>query len=429
MVHAEQSATLIDSLMAEEISGEERRLLDLAADLRERGLKSESCNAYWDVLAINPRNETAQAALRKMRAEVTVTGLVPAPVDGAQLRALEDDSDSLELVEPEEIGELTAPDADRDSRRAPSIPRHRTERIRIPSRARPASSAPRPPARVTSTGESPAMSAPAEPDVLAALTGDLDPSPAGVSRTRSRVALVTLVVAVAGLLAMVWDTRRELSALSSELRAQRTTPAAASAPTPGPRTVPLTFGAATSIDYEAPLSGFITTRAEPGAVLQPGDLVAEIMPPRAYRRLSKARARYRWFKRRAKHSPAARRRARRAKADAIRAWRRGRKAHVRAVQRGIARPAAELGRVEAGSTVMKLEIPAMLSAELPPMDDLDVNATCRFTGEAEDAPCRLVFERGAGHDRVRVMLSNGDGRFLPGQSLDVVIEPGQKKPG
>lgn len=421
-----QSAALLDSLMAEEISSEERRLLELASDLRDRGLKSESCNAYWDVLALNPRNETAQAALRRMKAEVTVTGIVPPPIDNAQLDSLEDLSDSMELIESVEVDPGSRTPVEPDSVRRAAVPRHRSERVRIPSRARPLSHAPRP-APEAPRG-SPAVEPRPEQDVLAALTGDIGPTADNASRIRSRVSLAVLMLAVIGLLAMVWDTRRELSILSTELRAQRTSPAPAAAKQ-APQTVELTFKAATSVEYEAPISGVVTTRARPGDLLQPGDLVAEIMTARAYRRLAKARARYRWLKRKARRAPRFRTRAEQARADAVRAWRRGRKSHVRAVQAGIARPVGELGPIEAGGTLMQLEAPALLSAELPQSDGLDVDATCRFTKEAADAACRLVFERGAGRDRVRVMLPNPDGRFLPGQSFDVIIEPGASPAG
>ena len=60
---------------------------------------------------------------------------------------------------------------------------------------------------------------------------------------------------------------------------------------------------------------------------------------------------------------------------------------------------------------------------LPPTAKIDLDSTCRFGGEAASEPCRLVFERsGTSSGRVRVLLDNDAGRFLPGQSLEVMID-------
>ncbi len=368
-------------------------MLELAARLEERGLRAESHHAYWDVLAINPRNRAAQAALRRLKGEVTVTGLVPPPVEQSQLDEL-DESEIIELVKPE-----PRPD--------PPPPRLRSEVIRIPNRTgvRDRSIArPPPPKRI-------------EQEVIAEITGDLDaPDPRG--RMRARVALGVLMLAVIGLLAMVWDTRRELSSLSTELRAQR--PAAASG---APQTIALTFGPATSIEYEAPVAGVVTSRADPGQLLQPGDLVAEIMNAGDYRRLVRARAKHRWLRRRAGRSAALEAKADEARDEALQLLKRGRRSYVRAAQRGIARPLLDLRRVQTGELLMRLDDPATLSAELPAGAGLAAGAVCRFTGEAAKEDCKLVFERGATGERVRVLLSNEGGRFLPGQTVEVTIEP------
>ncbi len=373
-------AASLHSLVQEEVSEEERRLLELALRLEEKGLNAEAHHAYWDVLAINPRSQAAQAALRRLKGEVTVVGVVPSPVSESQVEAV--------------------------ANPPPLAPRRQTERIRLPSRLVESRAAPVREARP----------APAPEIQIASLTDDLEAvDPA--RRRRAAIVLAVVVLSFVGLIVMVWDTRRELTSLSTELRERHPVPPAAM----GPQTIPLAFRPATAIEYEAPIGGVVVTQAAEGKVVQSGDLVAEIMNAEDHSRLIAARAKHRRLWHRARKNPSLEPEVQRARAIALRLLTKAHVTQVRAAQRGITRPLAEHRIVEAGELLIRLDDPSTLSAELPPLPGIDVTSTCRFDGEASDQSCRLLFEQDAGGEHIRVLLPNESGRFAPNQIVAVQV--------
>jgi hypothetical protein len=254
----------------------------------------------------------------------------------------------------------------------------------------------------------------APPSVIVELTDDLvaqNPR----SMIAARVTLGVLLVALIGTLALVWDTRREVTSLSTELRAREAPPQVA-------RTIALTFNCASSIEYVSPADGVFTSKAEPGQLLQPGDLVAEIMDARDHWRLVKARAKHRRLLRDARRRPAFEADADRARDDALRLLTRARRSYVRAAQRGIAGVVPDEHVVKAGQVIMRLDDPATLSADLPAVEGIDRDTTCRLAGEGASEECRLVFERTAEAERVRIVLSNEAGRLIPGQIIELTME-------
>lgn len=378
-----ESGALIDSLLENELATEEQRLLELADALRRRGQKEDAKGVYLDILEINPNNETARMAFERMQGEVTVTGFVPAPVSEEAVDALEDVSDAVALFEPAPL---------------PPVPRERIEIPRVASRVE---HAPIPSIATSDISEEELAEA------------------AGVSSQRRSyfvpVVSVLVLAGVVAVLGIVWDTRQNVAEISTQLR-----PAAATAAvTDAPKGLSVQLQAEQSIDYRAPVGGIVTSHAEPGAMLKPGDLVAEIMDAGDYARLTRARTRYWRLLRKARRNPSLKQRAWRAKREALRRLTNGRMTYVRAAQAGIARPLVEkTNPVAAGGVVVKLDDPTTLGATLPSSDGIDLDSSCRFGGDAAQKPCRLAFEDG----RVRVLLDNQDASVALGQTVDVTID-------
>lgn len=395
----EAGAELIDTLLANELALEEERLLDLASVLRRNGQREEAKDVYREVLELNPKNETARSALHRLGGEVTVVGVTPVVLSDQTSQSglqpdeeLDDVTSSIQLIEP----------------RPQRQPRPRSE------------------SRIIREINAPVVHAPLEP---AAKTADVAPALAEAAGVHRRPNLlqgllgVLVVVVMTALVTLVWDTRQEMEALSQRLTARP--PVTELAPDLAtPQTFTLVFDAAESIEYRTSEAGVLTTQATPGQVLEPGDLVAEVMDSRDYDRLVNARSQFFSLRSKARRDAKYRGPARRAQRRALHYLVTGKRTQVRAAQTGVARPTTE-GVAEVGDdeVVMLLEDPTELGADLPPTAKIDLDSTCRFGGEAAGEPCRLVFERsGTSSGRVRVLLDNDTGRFLPGQSLEVTID-------